>query len=77
MGRVFLESLVKHCRTEAGFAAIKDVRTMEKAESMESFVFTETLRYLYLLFAPDSAFDLDAHVLTTEAHPLKAVPARP
>ncbi len=76
MGRVFLEDLVKHCRTEAGFAAIKDVRTMEKMDAMESFLFAETLKYLYLLFAPDSAFDLDAHVLTTEAHPLKPVPAK-
>jgi mannosidase alpha-like ER degradation enhancer 2 len=75
MGRVFLEGLVKHCRTEAGFAAIKDVRTMEKTDAMESFLFAETLKYLYLLFAPDSAFDLDAHVLTTEAHPLKPVGA--
>jgi len=70
MGRVFLEGLVKYCRTEAGFAAIKDVRTMEKTDAMESFLFAETLKYLYLLFAPDSAFDLQAHVLTTEAHPL-------
>ncbi len=54
---MFLESLVKHCRTEAGFAAIEDVRTMEKADSMESFLFAETLKYLHLLFAPDSAFD--------------------
>ena len=76
MGRVFLESLVEHCGTEAGFAAIKDVRTMEKADSMESFLFSETLKYLYLLFAPDSTFDLDAHVLTTEAHPLRKVPPK-
>ena len=75
MGRVFLEALVEHCRTEVGFAAIKDVRTMEKMDAMESFLFAETLKYLYLLFAPDSAFDLDAYVLTTEAHPLKAVGA--
>jgi mannosidase alpha-like ER degradation enhancer 2 len=74
MGRVFLEGLVKHCRTDAGFAAIKDVRTMEKTDAMESFLFAETLKYLYLLFAPDSAFDLDAHVLTTEAHPLRPAP---
>jgi ER degradation enhancer, mannosidase alpha-like 2 len=77
MGRVFLEGLVGHCRTEAGFAAVKDVRTMEKADAMESFLFAETLKYLYLLFAPDSTFDLDAHVLTTEAHPLRRVPAKP
>jgi mannosidase alpha-like ER degradation enhancer 2 len=76
MGRAFLDALVEHCRTEAGFAAIKDVRTMEKMDAMESFLFAETLKYLYLLFAPDSALDLDAHVLTTEAHPLKPVAER-
>jgi mannosidase alpha-like ER degradation enhancer 2 len=76
MGRVFLDDLVEHCRTAAAYAATKDVRTMEKLDAMESFLFAETLKYLYLLFAPDSAFDLDAHVLTTEAHPLRPVPAR-
>jgi mannosidase alpha-like ER degradation enhancer 2 len=76
MGRVFLEGLVRHCRTEAGFAAIRDVQTMEQADAMETSFFVETLKYLYLLFAPDSAVDLDARVLTTEAHPLKQVPAR-
>jgi mannosidase alpha-like ER degradation enhancer 2 len=77
MGRVFLDDLVAHCRTERAYAAVADVRTMEKTDAMESFFFAETLKYLYLLFAPDSAFDLDAHVLTTEAHPLRPVPVPP
>jgi hypothetical protein len=40
------------------------------------FRFAETLKYLYLLFTPGSAFDPDAHVLTTEAHPRTPIPAR-
>ena len=42
------------------------------ANSLESFFFAETLKYLYLLFTePDTlpvSFDLDRFVLTTEAH---------
>ena len=40
------------------------------ANSLESFFFAETLKYLYLLFSEPSSvpFDLDTHVLTTEAH---------
>jgi hypothetical protein len=71
MGRKLFEDFVKHCRTEAGYAAIKDVRTMEQADDMESFVMAETFKYFYLLFAPPSALDLDTTVLTTEAHPLR------
>lgn len=32
----------------------------------------ETLKYFYLLFAPDSALDLTKWVMNTEAHPLRA-----
>ena len=31
-----------------------DVQTKEKDDSMESFFFAETMKYLYLLFAPDA-----------------------
>ncbi|TFW24520.1 glycoside hydrolase family 47 protein [Massilia arenosa] len=76
MGREFFEDFVKHCRTNAGFAALKDVRTKQKADSMESFVFAETFKYYYLLFAPKAALDFDAVTFNTEAHPLR-VPAAP
>ena len=48
---------------------------------MESFWLAETLKYLYLLFSPDSTIPLDEYVFNTEAHPLRiltpavAVPA--
>jgi mannosidase alpha-like ER degradation enhancer 2 len=71
MGKTYLDSLVKWCRTEDGYAALKDVRTKEKRDSMESFFFAETLKYLYLLFAPESTLEFDSVVFNTEAHPLK------
>ena len=71
MGKEFFEDFVKHTRTEHGFAAIKDVRTMEKDDSMESFLFAETFKYYYLLFAPKTALDFDSVVFNTEAHPIR------
>ena len=71
MGETFYRDLVRYCRTDAGFAHLKNVVTKEKEDAMESFFFAETLKYLYLLFAEEDAFDLSGHVLNTEAHPYK------
>jgi mannosidase alpha-like ER degradation enhancer 2 len=71
MGKVFFEDFVRATRTEHGFAALKDVRTKEKLDSMESFLFAETFKYYYLLFAPATALDFESIVFNTEAHPLK------
>lgn len=71
MGLTFFNSLKQYCRTDAGYAELKDVVTKEKEDMMESFFLAETLKYLYLLFAPPSAFDLNAAVFNTEAHPMK------
>jgi mannosidase alpha-like ER degradation enhancer 2 len=70
MGKTYVDGLVKWCRTDEAYAALKDVRTKEKRDSMESFFFAETLKYLYLLFAPESTLDFNAVILNTEAHPL-------
>jgi ER degradation enhancer, mannosidase alpha-like 2 len=71
MGRTFLDSLVRYCRTDDAYAALNDVRTKEKADEMESFFLAETLKYLYLLFAPSDTLDLNHVVFNTEAHPLR------
>lgn len=71
MGKEFFEAFVRWCRTEAGYAALKDVRTKVQEDSMESFVFAETFKYFYLLFAPKEALDFDAVTFNTEAHPLR------
>ena len=70
MGETFYHGIVKYCRTDAGFTMLNDVTTKEKGNSMESFFFAETLKYLYLLFAPNNVISLDKVVFTTEAHPL-------
>ena len=71
MGKEFFEDFVKHTRTEHGFAALKDVRSKEKEDSMESFLFAETFKYYYLLFAPKTVLDFDSVVFNTEAHPIR------
>ena len=52
MGQTYYKDLVQYCRTDSGFAALRDVSTKEKKDAMESFFFAETLKYLYLLYAP-------------------------
>lgn len=71
MGETFFQSLRRYCRTEAGYAYLKNVVTKEQADGMESFFFAETLKYLYLLLSPGSAFPFRDVVFTTEAHPLR------
>ena len=70
-GKVMVESIIEHCKNDAGFASLKNVQTFEKMNSMESFFFGETLKYAYLIFAPESTLDFKKVVLTTEAHPFK------
>ncbi len=71
MGRIFFEALVKHCRTDAGYTNLKNVVTKEKGDLMPSYFLAETLKYLYLLFAPPDTIDLRRVVFNTEAHPLR------
>jgi hypothetical protein len=70
-GKVMVESIIRHCKNDVAFASLKNVQTFEKTNSMESFFFGETLKYAYLIFAPESALDFKKVVLTTEAHPFK------
>ncbi len=73
MGETYYRSIREYCRTSAGYAYLKDVRTKEQGDDMESFFLAETLKYLYLLFASPGMIDLDEVVFNTEAHPLKKV----
>jgi hypothetical protein len=71
MGHVYLSSLRKYCRTSAGYAALGDVTTKTQADEMPSYFLAETLKYLYLLFAPPQTLDLSKSVFNTEGHPLQ------
>jgi ER degradation enhancer, mannosidase alpha-like 2 len=73
MGRTYYESLVKYCRTDVAYSALKHVEAKTKEDDMESFFLAETLKYLYLLYAPADKVDLSKNVFNTEAHPLRKV----
>lgn len=61
-----------------GYAAVKDVRTSQHEDQMDSFVLSETFKYLYLLFShpEDLPLQVDDFVFTTEAHLLPLSLAR-
>ena len=71
MGKTFFDSIDKYCKIDEGFASLKSIMSKEKMDSMESFYLAETLKYLYLIFAPEEKLDLQRYVFNTEAHPLK------
>ncbi|ORY15648.1 hypothetical protein BCR33DRAFT_799945 [Rhizoclosmatium globosum] len=56
-------------RTKYGFANVRNVKTLELEDKMESFFLAETLKYLYLLFTPDNEYNVGNYVFNTEAHP--------
>jgi mannosidase alpha-like ER degradation enhancer 3 len=78
VGRRVLRALQLHARVTCGYAAVKDVRTLQHEDRMDSFVLTETFKYLFLLFSTEAELYLDMgqFVLTTEAHLLPLTLAR-
>lgn len=71
MGATLFQDFVAACRTDAGYAALKDVKTKEKLDVMHSFLFAETFKYFYLLFAPPTTLRFDRVIFNTEAHPVR------
>jgi len=67
------EAIDLHTSTELANAALRDVtqQNPEKEDSMESFWMSETLKYLYLIFAEPELISLDHFVFNTEAHPFR------
>jgi mannosidase alpha-like ER degradation enhancer 2 len=71
MGQTFYDSLVKYCRNDVAYAALKDVEKKTQRDDMESFFLAETLKYLFLLYSPPDTVNLKTTVFNTEAHPLQ------
>jgi ER degradation enhancer, mannosidase alpha-like 2 len=71
MGQELWKDFVQHCRTDVAYAALKNVQSKEKADSMQSFLFAETFKYFYLLFAPPETLDFRNVIFNTEAHPIR------
>ncbi|KAJ7675805.1 glycoside hydrolase [Mycena polygramma] len=67
------QAIQLHCRVETGgFATVINVDAVpsQLEDKMETFLMSETLKYLYLIFADADVLPLDKYVLNTEAHPL-------
>jgi ER degradation enhancer, mannosidase alpha-like 2 len=71
MGKEIFDDFVKYCRNDVAYTGLRSVVTKEKNDYMHSFLFAETLKYFYLLFAPEKELDLKKVVFNTEAHPIK------
>jgi ER degradation enhancer, mannosidase alpha-like 2 len=71
MGKKMVDDILKHCRNDVGFASLRNVQTKEKTNSMQSFFFSETMKYAYLLFDNPNKFKLGKYVFNTEAHPFE------
>lgn len=68
------QAIEKYCRVGGGYGGIRDVRSEQPQvdNKMESFFLAETLKYIYLLFDPETPIDLlNKHVFNTEAHPIR------
>ncbi|KAF8381581.1 hypothetical protein PRIPAC_70723 [Pristionchus pacificus] len=70
VAKTVMDSLNEHVRVKCGWAGVKDIRVMSHEDRMDSFVLSETFKYLFMIFAEpdDLIFDPDNYVLTTEAH---------
>jgi ER degradation enhancer, mannosidase alpha-like 2 len=66
-----LETIIKYCKCDEGYAHLKNVETKEKKDTMESFFLAETCKYLYLAFAKENTLDFNKIIFNTEAHPFK------
>jgi hypothetical protein len=71
MGETLFTSFVKYCRTDLAYAALRNVQTKEQADNMQSFLFAETFKYYYLLFAPPQTLNFKRVIFNTEAHPIR------
>ena len=71
MGKDYFESIVRYCRNDVGYSTLKSVITKGQGDLMHSFFLAETLKYCYLIFAPQNTIDFKMTLFNTEAHPLK------
>ncbi|KAF7550945.1 hypothetical protein G7Z17_g5370 [Cylindrodendrum hubeiense] len=74
------QHIERACRAGSGYAHLRDVTKEDgggHGDFMQSFWLAETLKYLYLIFAPDSIVQVQGQgafngfVFNTEAHPVQ------
>lgn len=65
-GEVMYSTIVKFCKNSSGgFAALRDVRTLEKMDQMDYYFYSATLKYAYLLFNEEARAEADKYVLSS------------
>ncbi|ODV88106.1 glycoside hydrolase family 47 protein [[Candida] arabinofermentans NRRL YB-2248] len=74
IGESILKDFKERFAAPCGFAGILDIITNRRQDRMESFVLSETLKYLYLLFDEDNDIHTKKNgagnlIFSTEAHP--------
>jgi len=72
------EAINKTVRLEHGFNYLRDVDSLDRAmgDNQESYFFSETLKYLFLIFSDDGEWHFNYKgqnkwIYNTEGHPLK------
>ncbi|CAJ1342337.1 unnamed protein product [Effrenium voratum] len=72
-GLTLFQAILDHAKVPHGFASVRDVKAIptSKMDEMQTFLMAETFKYLFLLFSPAAALDLNRFFLNTEGHPLK------
>ncbi|HQW10513.1 MAG TPA: glycoside hydrolase family 47 protein [Saprospiraceae bacterium] len=64
-GYKIITSIQKFCRANGAFAALKDVRNLEKMDECDFYFFSQTLKFPLLLFHPDgTSFDPATQYIT-------------
>ena len=64
------EIIKKKCKGTFGFADLSNIQNKDSPldDRGETFFYSETMKYLYLLFAEEGPAYLDSYVFNTEAH---------
>ncbi|KAK4046506.1 para-aminobenzoate synthase, (PABA) [Microbotryomycetes sp. JL201] len=73
-GWTMFTNWIKATIVEHGLANVDEINSdkpVHEDTGIESFVFSETFKYYYLLFSPLDLLSLDDWVFTTEAHPFR------
>ncbi|KAK6987457.1 alpha-1,2-mannosidase [Favolaschia claudopus] len=79
-----LQSIIKYAKAPVGYSSLNDVTrtdlsTDNLGDNVESFLYAEVFKYLYLMFDDPNHISFDTWIFNTECHPLamgQNIPAR-